>query len=57
MLDGRRGLMQPMAQRLRVDHQQLQQFSGHLAVGCGAGAENAVPPGVRSDRPGCRGHR
>jgi SRSO17 transposase len=26
MLDGRRKSMQPMAQRLRVDHQQLQQF-------------------------------
>jgi SRSO17 transposase len=26
MLDGRRKSMQPMAQRLRVDHQRLQQF-------------------------------
>ena len=26
MLDGRRKSMQPMAQRLQVDHQQLQQF-------------------------------
>ncbi|MFC9769640.1 transposase [Rhodococcus jostii] len=43
--------MQPMAQGLRVDHQQLQQLSGHLAVGYGAGAENTVPPGVWSDHP------
>ena len=34
MLDGRRKSMQPMAQRLQVDHQRLQQFSGDLAVGC-----------------------
>ena len=37
MLDGRRKSMQPMAQRLRVDHQRLQQFRDQFAVERGAG--------------------
>jgi SRSO17 transposase len=33
MLDGKRKSMQPMAERLGVDHQQLQQFSHVLHLG------------------------
>ena len=37
MLDGRRKSMQPMAERLGVDHQRLQQFVTSSTVGGGAG--------------------
>lgn len=45
MLDVPRKSMQPMAQRLQVDYQQLQQFSGHLAVGRGAGGRKRCRAG------------
>jgi SRSO17 transposase len=51
LLDGRRKSMQPMAERLGVDHQGAAAVRLLLHLGGGAGARAAGRPGGRGDRP------
>ena len=57
LMDGKRKSMQPMAERLGVDHQRLQQFVTSSTWDYDDGAGERGPVGGRGDRPGRLRHR
>jgi hypothetical protein len=57
LLDGRRKSMQPMAERLGVDHQGLQQFLSSSTWPVAEVRKRLARPGDRGDQPGCVGDR